>query len=79
MVTKEETEKLLDALRQELKGQEATYQFFIPGWAPESSSMGFRWMQSQLWEGFKVTYKIDQQAKHVYLKCWEFGESEPAW
>lgn len=79
MATREEAEKLLSALRVELQGHDVDYQFCIPGWAPETSVMGFHWMRSQLWEGFKVAYKIDHQAKLVHFKFWEFDEPEPSW
>jgi hypothetical protein len=67
MATKIETEARLNELRQELKGIELDYQFLIPGWEPEQAAMGFRWFQSQLWEGFYVAYKIDHNTKIVQL------------
>lgn len=79
MATKEQTEFQLAELLRELKGQENEYKFLIPGWSPEGSSMGLRWMKSQLCEGFYVAYQVDHEAKQVCFKCWEFGDPEPTW
>lgn len=79
MATREETEVAIAALRSELNGNESEYSFHIPGWAPETSIMGFRWIQSQLWEGFYVSYRVEHSAKRVQFKCWEYGEPEPSW
>jgi hypothetical protein len=79
MATKEQTEIHIAELLRELNNKESEYTFHIPGWSPENSSMGLRWMRSQLWEGFYVAYQIDHAAKRVNFKSWEFGESEPAW
>lgn len=79
MATKEQTEVQVSALLAELNCKEHEYSFLIPGWSPESSAMGLRWMRSQLWEGFSVAYRIDRSAKQVLFKTWEFGEQEPGW
>jgi hypothetical protein len=79
MATKEQTEIQIAALLTELSGKEDEYSFHIPGWSPENSSMGLRWMRSQLWEGFYVAYQVDHTTRQVRFKTWEYGEPEPSW
>jgi len=79
METREEIEVAIAALRSELNGNESEFSFHIPGWAPETSIMGFWWMQSQLQEGFYVSYLVEHTAKRVRFKSWEYDEPEPSW
>ncbi|MCB5184699.1 hypothetical protein LG201_05735 [Methylobacillus gramineus] len=75
MATKEQAEIQITELLRELNNEESEYSFHIPGWSPENSSIGLRWMRSQLCEGFYVAYKIEHSAKRVNLKSWEL----PVW
>ncbi|MDR3427738.1 hypothetical protein [Silvimonas sp.] len=78
MATKEEADERVSFLANEL-GDASQYSFLIPGWEPVDSIMGFRWMRSTLWEGFYVAYQIDDVARVVRFKSWEFGDLEPEW
>ncbi len=71
MNVKEEAEKLAEDLLHELGGNSESYQFLIPDWEPQDCAMAIRWLKSQIWEGFSVSFKVDATDKKVYLKSWE--------
>jgi hypothetical protein len=77
MNPREEAEKLAASLITEIASDVENYRFLIPDWEPESKDMGLRWLKSQVWEGFYVSYKINKETKVVYLKSWE--DEEPNW
>jgi hypothetical protein len=53
----------------------------VPGWEPVDLEMGLRWLQSSIYEGYYVAYRIDasDNSATVRLKSWEYGEDEPEW
>ncbi len=79
MATKEEAAAQEFSLLTALSQTPEKFSFLIPNWPVQDSQAGLTWMRHALWEGFYVSHKIDQHAKRVYLKSWEFGEDEPDW
>ncbi|MCL9782690.1 hypothetical protein M9194_14740 [Vibrio sp. S4M6] len=73
MSPESKAEKLAENLLLELGSSAESYQFLIPDWEPQDCSMAIRWLKSQIWEGFKVSFEVDSAAKKVYLKSWEEG------
>jgi hypothetical protein len=53
----------------------------IPRWEPESLEIGLRWLQSSIYEGYYVDFRVQKQdvTATVWFKIWEYGEPEPAW
>ena len=78
MATKEETEEALSILKAELVDPNL-YTFHIPHWDPVEAKEGLWWFKSQLWEGYYVSYRKEEQQKIVYFKYWEYGDEEPSW
>lgn len=73
-------ETLRDNLRQQLN--DATEVVVrIPGWPPATIEQGLRWMQSSVYEGFHIAFRVERSATlaTVWLKKWEHGEDEPNW
>ncbi len=71
MNVKEESEKIVESLFEELGGDLAGYLFHIPDWEPQELEMGIRWLKSQIWEGFSVSYDVNKIQKTLQLKSWE--------
>lgn len=71
---------LRDGLREALQDA-AEIVARIPDWPPTSIEEGMRWVQSSVYEGFYVAFRVDHSATSatVWLKKWEFGEEEPEW
>ena len=76
MNVKEEGEEIANSLLSKLGENPDEFQFLIPDWEPQETQMAIRWLKSQVWEGYYVTYKIDQLSKRVYLKSWEDDEPD---
>jgi len=74
MNPQEEADKIARSLLFELGNESEEYTYLIPEWQPENKEMGLRWLKSQVWEGFNVSYKINKEEKTVYLKSWESEE-----
>lgn len=53
----------------------------IPGWDPVDLTMGLRWLQATIYEGFLVAHRVvaDDSEAIVWFKKWEFGDPEPGW
>lgn len=53
----------------------------IPDWEPVDMEMGLRWLQSTIYEGYYVAYRITDSSDglEVWFKYWEFGELAPVW
>ena len=54
----------------------------ILGWKSVSLDEGMQWVQSAVYEGFYIGYRVQLQgsgAAELWLKAWEFGEEEPPW
>ena len=71
MNAKEEAEKLAEDLLHELGNESDRYQFLIPDWEAQDCTMATRWLKSQIWEGFSVSFEVNKTDKKVYLKSWE--------
>ena len=62
--------------------QTQTVQIRVPGWQAISLTEGLLWVQSQIYEGYYVDFKVTLERDHgqtVWLKTWEYGEVEPPW
>jgi hypothetical protein len=73
-------EQMRGALQAEIAGHPEVVRR-IRGWEPVDLAMGLRWLQSTIYEGFSVAYRItsaDEEAT-VWFKRWEYGEPEPSW
>lgn len=58
-----ETEKLAENLLNELDCDFDSDQFFIPEWKPQDCAMAIRWLKSQVWESFSVSFEVDAANK----------------
>jgi hypothetical protein len=72
--------ELRDSLLKEVAGP-APVIVRIPKWQPVGLEEGLRWVQSMIYEGFYIAYKISRSDSFVtvWIKRWEYGEDEPAW
>ncbi|MCK0155450.1 hypothetical protein MWU49_17170 [Alcanivorax sp. S6407] len=71
MNVKEEAEKLAEDLLRELGNESERYQFLISDWEAQDCAMAIRWLKSQIWEGFSVSFEVNKTDKKVCLKSWE--------
>ena len=62
-----------ESLLQEV-GEEKEVLCHVPGWEPVDLSMGLRWLQRSIYEGFTVSHQV---AKAPNLAVVRFSISEP--
>ena len=53
----------------------------IPDWDPVDLDVGLHWLQSSVYEGYYVDYKVykENDSATVWFKVWEYGDEEPTW
>lgn len=71
MNVKEKAEKLANDLLHELGDDAENYEYLLPDWEPEDCLMAIRWLKSQIWEGFSVSFEVDTTNKKVQFQFWE--------
>jgi hypothetical protein len=59
--------------------QSANVVCLIPHWEPVDLETGLQWVQSRIYEGYYVKFRVDERNDHAVVRFlyWEYGDDEP--